>query len=177
MYQDIIIAGFGGQGVLLAGRILAYAGMIEGRHVTWFPSYGIEMRGGTSNCTVVISSEEIASPVVKNPSSIIVLNKASMDKFGPLLKSHGAAIINSSLVKEPYKRNDIDMLYVSANEIAEELGDSKVVNMVMLGAFVNKTGIVKVESIFNALTEILPAKRQNLLKINQEALKRGAAAV
>ncbi len=177
MYQDIIIAGFGGQGVLLAGRVLAYAGMIEGMHVTWFPSYGIEMRGGTSNCTVVISSEEVASPIVKNPSAIIVLNKASLIKFGPLLKSGGLAVINSSLVKEPFERSDVKAVYVPANEIAEELGDSRVVNMIALGTFVKSTGIIKMENLLNALKDILPAKRQSLLELNYEAIKRGASVV
>ena len=177
MYQDIIIAGFGGQGVLLAGRVLAYAGMIEGRHVTWFPSYGIEMRGGTSNCTVVISSEDVASPIVKNPSAIIVLNTASLNKFGPLLKKDGLAVINSSLVKESFERSDVQTVYVPANEIAEELGDNRVVNMIALGAFVKRTGIVKIENLLDALKDILPAKRQSLLELNYEAIKRGASVI
>ncbi len=177
MYQDIIIAGFGGQGVLLAGRVIAYAGMIEGMHVTWFPSYGIEMRGGTSNCTVVISSEEVASPIVKNPSAIIVLNKASLIKFGPLLKKDGLAVVNSSLVKEPFERSDVQTVYVPANEIAEELGDSRVVNMIALGAFIKSTGIIKMENLLNALKDILPAKRQSLLELNYEAIKRGVNSV
>jgi 2-oxoglutarate ferredoxin oxidoreductase subunit gamma len=174
MYQDVVIAGFGGQGVLLAGKLLAYAGMLEGRNVTWFPSYGAEIRGGTANCTVIISSEEIGSPVVQNPSSMLIFNEASFKKFEKRIRQNGQLFVNTSLVHEAPTREDLTRIEVRANDIAEALGDIRVSNMVMLGAFLKKTGVVTLESVLSALREVLPQRRHSLMPLNENALKRGA---
>jgi 2-oxoglutarate ferredoxin oxidoreductase subunit gamma len=175
MYQDAMIAGFGGQGILLAGKLLAHAGMIEGRHVTWFPSYGAEIRGGTANCTVVISSDEIGSPIVQNPSAMLMFNGASFNKFGKWLKSGGQLFLNSSLVHERPGRSDITTIEVPANDIADELGDRRISNMVMVGAFLKKTGIFSLDSVIAALQQALPAGKRSLIPLNVKALQRGAA--
>jgi 2-oxoglutarate ferredoxin oxidoreductase subunit gamma len=174
MYQDVMIAGFGGQGVLLAGKLLAYAGMLEGKHVTWFPSYGAEIRGGTANCTVIISKEEIGSPVVQNPSAMLILNEASFNKFEPRIKQGGQLFLNTSLVQAPPSRNDIARFEVKANDIAEELGDIRIANLIMLGALLKKTGIVAVDSVLAALKQVLPPRRHSLIPLNEKALRRGA---
>lgn len=174
MYQDVMIAGFGGQGVLLAGKLLAYAGMLEGRHVTWFPSYGAEIRGGTANCTVIIASEEIGSPVVQSPSSMLIFNDASFKKFEKRIRPNGQLFVNTSLVHVVPTREDLSRIEVRANDIASELGDIRVSNMVMLGAFLKKTGVVALESVLSALREVLPPRRHALLSLNENALHRGA---
>lgn len=175
MYQDVMIAGFGGQGVLLAGKLLAYAGMIEGKRVTWFPSYGAEIRGGTANCTVIISSEEIGSPVVRNPSAMLIFNEASFTKFEKRILPGGLLFLNTSLVHEPPTRTDITRIEVKANDVAEDLGDIRIANLVVLGAFLGKTGVVSLESVLAALKQVLPARRHSLIPLNENALKRGAA--
>jgi 2-oxoglutarate ferredoxin oxidoreductase subunit gamma len=174
MYQDVVIAGFGGQGVLLAGKLLAYAGMLEGRYVTWFPSYGAEIRGGTANCTVIIASEEIGSPVVQNPSAMLIFNEASFKKFEKKIRRNGQLFVNTSLVQEAPTREDLTRIEVKANDIAEQLGDIRVSNMVMLGAFLKKTGVVALDSVLAALREVLPQRRLSLMPLNENALKRGA---
>ncbi len=176
MYQDVMIAGFGGQGVLLVGKLLAYAGMIEGRHVTWFPSYGAEIRGGTANCTVIISSEEIGSPVVQNPSAMLIFNDASFKKFEKRIKPGGQLFLNTSLVHELPTRTDIGRIEVRANDIAGELGDIRIANMVMLGTLLGKTGVVALESVLVALKQVLPTRRHSLIPLNERALQRGAEA-
>ncbi len=174
MYQDVMIAGFGGQGVLLAGKLLAYAGMLEGKHVTWFPSYGAEIRGGTANCTVIISNEEIGSPVVQNPSAMLIFNDASFKKFEKRIKPGGRLFLNTSLVHEPPSRADITRIEVRANDIAGELGDIRIANMVMLGTFLRMSGIVALESVLAALKQVLSPRRHSLIPLNENALKRGA---
>jgi len=153
MLEEVIIAGFGGQGLMLMGRLLAYAGMLEGEKVAWMPSYGPEMRGGTANCTVIISPEEIASPVVHYPKSVIAMNGPSLDKF------------EETVVRVP------------ANDIANKLGNLRVANMVVLGAYVKKSGVVKLETIFKVLEKTLTGPKQKLIDINKEALKQGAELV
>ena len=173
MYQDVMIAGFGGQGVLLAGKLLAHAGMLEGKRVTWFPSYGAEIRGGTANCTVIISDEEIGSPVVQNPTAMMICNDASFRKFEKRIRPRGQLFLNTSLVRLLPTRDDIMRIEIMANDIAEELGDIRIANMVMLGAFINKTGVVALESVLAALKQALPLRRHSLLLLNESALKRG----
>jgi len=177
MLEEVIIAGFGGQGVMLMGRLLAYAGMLEGKNVAWMPSYGPEMRGGTANCTVIISSEEIASPVVPYPMSIIVMNKPSLDKFEPTVQKDGLIIINESLIDQKVKRDDVRIVRVPANDIANELGNLKVANMVVLGAYLKKSEVVKLESIFKALEKVLSGRNQKLIDLNKKALKQGEELV
>jgi 2-oxoglutarate ferredoxin oxidoreductase subunit gamma len=174
MYQDVMIAGFGGQGVLVAGKLLAYAGMLEGKHVTWFPSYGAEIRGGTANCTVIISSSEIGSPVVQHPSAMLIFNEASFVKFENRIKEGGYLFLNSSLVQALSNRHDITRIEIRANDIAEDLGDSRISNMVMLGAFLEKTRVVAMGSVLAALKQVLPQRRHSLIPLNENALKRGA---
>ncbi|MDP3184281.1 MAG: 2-oxoacid:acceptor oxidoreductase family protein, partial [Anaerolineales bacterium] len=134
MQTEIIIAGFGGQGVMFAGQVLAYAAMDTGKQVTWMPSYGPEMRGGTANCIVVIADEEIGSPLVKNPPASIVMNLPSFDKYEPLVKAGGVLIVNSSMVDRAAQRDDITTILVPANDVAEEIGDKRLANMVAVGA-------------------------------------------
>lgn len=177
MYQDVMIAGFGGQGVLLAGKLLAYAAMLEGRHVTWFPSYGAEIRGGTANCTVVISDSEIGSPVVQHPSAMLILNEASYKKFEQRIRDKGLLILNTSLVQEKESRAGISRIEVKANDIAEELGDIRTANQVMLGAFLKRSGVVAIESVLSAFKHVLPSRRQALIPLNEQALMRGAGLV
>lgn len=175
--EELIIAGFGGQGVMLMGELLAYAGMKESKEVSWIPSYGPEMRGGTANCTVIISEDMIASPVVSKPSTVIVMNRPSLDKFESQIKEGGNLFINSSLIEKESERDDIKTIEVPANEIANELGNSKVMNMVMLGAVVAELGLVDFKLLINALKSVLPEHRQNLLSLNEIALKQGQALI
>lgn len=173
MYQDVMIAGFGGQGVLLAGKLLASAGMHEGKRVTWFPSYGAEIRGGTANCTVIIADREIGSPVVEQPSAMLILNEASFVKFEKRVRQGGKLFLNTSLIQLPPTRTDIERIEIRANDIAEELGDIRIANMVMLGAFLKKTGVVSLGSVLEALKAVLPPRRHSLLPLNEKALACG----
>jgi 2-oxoglutarate ferredoxin oxidoreductase subunit gamma len=175
MQTEIIFAGFGGQGVLFAGQILAYAAMDAGHDVTWMPSYGPEMRGGTANCTVVISDEEIGSPTVKYPKAAVVMNLPSLDKFEPRVVPGGVLIVNSSLVNRNPIRNDITWVMVPAQEIAEMIGPRRLLNMVMLGALLDKLPILTTADIKDALNIHLPERHKNLLKSNFDALDKGAA--
>lgn len=170
---QLIIAGSGGQGVLYAGKLLAQSAMLEGKQVTWFPSYGAEIRGGTANCTVIISDEMIGSPSVRNPESLMLMNSASMEKFLPKLKSGGIAILNTSLIKNPLQRSDIAMVEIKATDIAEQLGGSQVTNVVMLGALIGKTGIVQTDAICKAIEEITPEHRKKTIPLNIRAFKKG----
>ena len=174
MLDEIIIAGFGGQGILLIGRLIAQAGMLEGKQVSWMPSYGPEMRGGTANCTVIVSSEEVASPVVSNPSSLIAMNQPSLDKFESLVEKDGIIIVNKSLISRNVKRDDVEVVEVPANDIANELGNLRVANMVILGSFIAKSKSVKMENVIRALEEALYRQSEKMIKLNKEALERGA---
>ncbi|MEW6523156.1 MAG: 2-oxoacid:acceptor oxidoreductase family protein [Bacillota bacterium] len=172
---EVIMAGFGGQGVMAMGMLLAYAGMKEGRHVSWMPSYGPEMRGGTANCAVVVSEEPIASPLVTEPTAVIAMNLPSFDKFERRVVSQGVVVVNASLVHRPAVRNDIRVIWVPANAIALELGSDRVANMVALGAYVAASGVVEMESVVESLKGALPPHRHNLIPLNRQALDRGAA--
>ena len=176
MYQGIRISGFGGQGVISAGILLAQAGLLEGKNVSWFPAYGAEMRGGTANCSVVIASEEVSSPVVSRPDTVIVMNEPSLAMFEPMLKPGGLLIINSSLVNSRPKRSDIRVAMVACNKIAEEIGAIKIANIVALGAFAGLTGAVSIDAIARALTKVFKRAKPEILDMNVAALKRGAAA-
>ena len=176
MQKEIMIAGFGGQGVLFAGQILAYAAMDVGKEVTWIPSYGPEMRGGTANCTVVIADNEIGSPLVKNPPLAIALNLPSFDKYEESLASGGTLIVNQSMVDRDAKRKDIHVIFVPCNEIAEELGDKKLLNMVAVGALLTVLPEITLKDVERALEGHLPARHKHLLPKNYEALRRGFEA-
>ena len=174
MQEEIIISGFGGQGTLFAGQLLAHAVMDQGFHVTWIPSYGPEMRGGKARCTVIVSDQEIGSPLVRQPSMAIVLNIPSMDAFEPLIKPGGVLVVNSSLVTRQSERDDIRLLYIPASDIATELGNIRLANVICLGALVQATGIVTLEAVAQALDGHLPERHRNLLGLNKEALRKGA---
>ena len=175
MQQEVIIAGFGGQGVLFAGQLLAYAAMDKGKEVTWIPSYGPEMRGGTANCTVVISDQEIGSPFVKNPSAVIAMNLPSLDKYENSVKTGGILVVNTSMVNRKVERDDITVVSIPANEIAEDVGSKRAVNMVMLGALLENIDILPLDALEAALEAHLPERHKKLLPVNLEALRQGAA--
>ena len=175
MQTEIIISGFGGQGVLFAGQLLAYAAMDSGKEVTWIPSYGPEMRGGTANCTVIISDEEIGSPTVRNPKAALVLNLPSLDKYESLVVPGGVLIANSSLINRSVERDDLDSLLIPAQEIAEEIGNRRLINMVMLGALLERLPVLTLEQIAQALNDHLPERHRKLLDLNYQAIHRGAA--
>ena len=177
-YYDVIIAGFGGQGVIVIGNLLAYAAMKEGRHVTYLPVYGVEMRGGTANCTVVISSHEIGSPVVGKPHAAIVMNLPSLLKYEPRILPEGLLLINTSLIDlKEASRNDIEFLPIPANDIAIQHGNPKLANMIVLGAFVEKTKLVQMDSLVNSFERVLDEKYHSLIPSNIEAIRIGAEYV
>ncbi|MFP4670974.1 MAG: 2-oxoacid:acceptor oxidoreductase family protein [Desulfohalobiaceae bacterium] len=178
MYQDVIIAGFGGQGVMLIGNLLAYAGMNMGLQVTYMPVYGVEMRGGTANCTVVLSDEEIGSPIIYQPNSLIVMNQPSLDKFLPRLLPQGVLIYNSSIIQvAPDVEPGQQVQAVPANELAHELGDGRMANMVILGAWVQAVGAVGLQAAKDSLQEVISSRNQHLMPKNQQALQSGAEHV
>lgn len=174
MHEEILISGFGGQGALFIGQLLTYAGVAEGRHVTWIPSYGPEMRGGTAHCIVVLSDEPIGSPIIRNPSVAIVLNPPSMEKYEPLVKPGGVLVVNSSLVRTESNREDITVAYVPANDLAFELGNARMANVVLLGALLELRPVVKPESVERALEEHTPDHWRHNVEPNKRALARGA---
>jgi len=172
MQNDVIMAGFGGQGILLIGKMLAYAGMREGKEVSWLPSYGPEMRGGTANCTVVISDRPVGSPVIRSPRAVVAMNLPSLDKFEPDVRPDGLLIINTSLIDRPAKRTDLTVIDVPANEIANSLGNRRGANMVALGAYLGATEAVSVDGVIEVVRETFAAK-PGVIDVNIEALKRG----
>jgi len=178
MEESFVFTGFGGQGVILAGKILAQAGVDKGLQVTWLPSYGPEMRGGTANCTVVLSDEPIGSPVVDNPTVLVAMNLPSLDKFEKTVAESGTILINSSLITRPMQRNDVRLLTVPANDIAVSMGNSQAANMVALGAIIKATGIVSLELIKSATARMLSHKDStNITAVNKQALDAGYGAV
>jgi 2-oxoglutarate ferredoxin oxidoreductase subunit gamma len=174
MYEKTIFSGFGGQGVLMMGYVLAVSAMKDGRNVTYLPSYGAEVRGGTANCTVVVADEEIFSPVVSTPDYAVIMNKPSLIKYEGTIRQGGVIILNSSLVDRDPSRGDVEVVKVPANDIAKELGSDRTINMIMLGAFVGKTKITTLDSIMDGLTEIVKGKKASLMKLNRKGLDRGA---
>lgn len=177
MHQEIIICGTGGQGVMVIGQLIAHAAVVEDKNIVWFPSYGPETRGGTADCTVIVSSDEIGSPVTTTPDTLIAMSQNSLDKFLGMTKPGGIILVNSSLVEVPKDRDDCKIVALPVNDVADELGNVKVANMVMLGAYVELVNPVKLESVIQSLTQVLPPHRQNLIPINEQALRRGAALI
>lgn len=173
MKKRTVFSGFGGQGVLMMGFVLATSAMKDGMNVTYLPTYGAEVRGGTANCTVVVSDEEIFSPVASRLDYAVIMNKPSLIKYEATVKPGGVVILNSSLVEETLSRNDIDVVRVPANEIARELGSERTINMIMLGALVGKTGIATQDSIMNGLAEIVKAKNATLMGLNRKGMDKG----
>lgn len=177
MTNEIMIAGFGGQGVMAIGKTLAEAGMKEGKDVSWLPSYGPEMRGGTANCSVVISSEPIICPIILEPTELIAMNLPSLLKFEPTVVSGGTIFVNSSIIAEKVHRTDVKVVYVPCLDIANELGNTKVANMVMLGAYIAAMGNLGVDTIKEMLAHMFTGPKAKLVDLNIEALRRGAACV
>ena len=173
MLIKTLFSGFGGQGVLSMGATLATAAMLEGKHVTYFPAYGVEVRGGTANCTVVVSDEEIASPVASDPEFVVAMNQPSFARFQSILQAGGLLCVNSSLVNTETARSDIEILAIPTSELAERLGTIKVANMILLGALVRASNMISYEAMQGNLTEILGESKAKLLKLNREALALG----
>src|SRR5512145_2501987 len=173
MQVATIFSGFGGQGVLSMGSTLATAAMLEGKYVTYLPAYGVEVRGGTANCTVVVSDEEIASPVASEPEFVVAMNQPSFLRFQSILQAGGLLCANSSLVNTDSARNDIEILSIPTSELAEKLGTIKVANMVMLGALIGASNMISYEAMLKNLNEILGEGKSKLIKLNREALGLG----
>ncbi len=175
--EEVIFAGFGGQGVLSMGLMVAYAGMMKGMNVSWLPSYGPEMRGGTANCNVIVSDELIGSPVVADADSLIVMNRPSLDKFESWVKPGGMIMVNSSLIDRKVERDDVDVFYYPVNEVAAECGNLKAANMVMLGAYIQLRSFLKQEDLMNAFLKVFGEGKKNLIPLNEKAVAEGAMLV
>ena len=171
--HEIIFAGFGGQGILSMGQIIAYSAMIEEKEVSWMPSYGPEMRGGTANCIVIVSDSRISSPIVTTFDSAIVLNQPSLDKFENAIKPGGLLMYEESAIISPPTRTDIEIMSIPANEEALKLNLKKAANMILVGAFLEKRPLVKIENILTALKKVLPERHHHLIPINKDALLKG----
>jgi 2-oxoglutarate ferredoxin oxidoreductase subunit gamma len=173
-HQEVIMAGMGGQGIMRIGQLLAHAALLEGMNVVWFPAYGPETRGGTADCTVILSTDEIGSPVTSSPDTLIALNQLMLDRFVPSVKREGLIVVNTSLAEPPTSRDDCKIAEVPANEIALELGNDIAANMVMLGAYVQLARPVKLESVKASMEEVLPPRLHSFIPLNNQALDRGA---
>jgi len=177
MLEEIIIAGFGGQGVLSMGQILCYSGIMENKEVSWMPSYGPEMRGGTANCITIISDEKISSPIIAEFDTAIVLNQPSLDKFENSVKPGGVLLYDNTNIIKPPTRTDIKIYKLEATNEAKEMKNTKILNMIMLGAFLKIKPIIKFENIVAGLKKVLPERYHNLLPLNEQALKKGMELV
>lgn len=172
--EELVVAGFGGQGVLSLGMVLAYAGMVEGKEISWMPSYGPEMRGGTANCITILSAQKISSPILSQFDTAIVLNQPSMDKFAPRVKSGGLLLYESANILQPSTRTDIEIRGVPAMTEALLMKNGKIMNMIMLGAYLELKPLVSLDSILEALKKVLPEKYHHLLPVNRAALEKGS---
>ena len=170
---QILFAGFGGQGILFSGKFLAYEGLLEDRQVSWLPSYGPEMRGGTANCSVILSDDPIGSPIVSYPDILIAMNLPSYDKYEPAVNAGGFAFVDSSLIHREAKRDDIRTVYVPATQLADDNGLQGLANMVMVGKVIKETNIIPFENIDRALEKVISARHQNLAEANRKALALG----
>ena len=173
MKHELLAAGFGGQGVLSMGMTLAYAGMLEGKEISWMPSYGPEMRGGTANCITIVSDTKISSPIITTFDTVVALNQPSLDKFEHALKPDGLLVYDATNILTPPTRTDIHVLALPASEEAVALKNTKIMNMIVLGAFIGRTQVVRIESIMAALRKVLPERYHHLLSLNEQALNRG----
>ena len=172
-YTQILIAGFGGQGVLFAGKVLAYKGLEEEKQISWLPSYGPEMRGGTANCSVIISDTPVGSPIVSEPDILIVMNLPSLDKYESAVKAGGCAVVDSTLIERKVERTDISAHYIPATKMARDLGIPTLANMIMIGKVIRETGVVSMEGLRDALAKTVSAKHQDLIEANLKAIEAG----
>ena len=178
MTYDVFMAGFGGQGILLIGNLLSYAAIREGKNVSYFPAYGVEKRGGAATGTVVISDEEVGSPVIGNPGAALILNPLSMEKYYERVRPGGFCLINSSLIDDDGSaRGDLDVLRLPVNDLAVAEGDARLINMITIGAYAEKTGAVSLESLKASLADVLPERNHRFIPFNINAIDRGAACV
>ncbi len=177
MTYEIVLAGFGGQGILFLGKMIALAGMFDGKEVSWIPSYGPEMRGGTANCSVVVSDRRIGTPVVNHPNVLVAMNRPSLEKFEPMMQAGGHLLINKTLIEIPHTRTDIDVTYAEITGLAGDLGNPRLANVVALGALVGRVGLVGRSAVIEALTKELAGKKAALLELNLKALDAGMQAV
>lgn len=173
MTEEIIISGFGGQGVLSMGKILAYSALFEGKEVSWMPAYGPEQRGGTANVTVIISDERISSPIVSRFDTAVILNQPSLERFEPQIKPGGTLIYDGYGISEPPKRKDINIYEINAMDAAAEMGNPKGFNMIVLGGLLKIRGIANIQDVLAALHKTLPERHHHLIPANEEALRRG----
>lgn len=170
---EMIMAGFGGQGILFTGKILAHAAMLKNKHLSWLPSYGPEMRGGTANCHVIISDESVGSPIITSPNLLIVMNKPSLDKFEDTVVSGGTVFVDSSLIDRRVERGDIKSIYIAATQMADDCGRKSLANMVMLGAVIKETRLFTVDEIKETVKKVIPPKKAALIEPNIEAVELG----
>jgi len=175
--HEIVIAGFGGQGLLFAGKVLAHAGLLEGRELSWLPSYGPEMRGGTANCNVILSDTPVGSPIVQHPNVLIVMNAPSLDKYEPLVAPGGKIFVDATLVTRKVERDDVEVFYVPATQMATDMGYHGLANMVLLGAVLRETGCVGDETLDEALHYVIPARKADLFDANKACIEAGKAYI
>ena len=174
MTYETIMAGFGGQGLLFSGKVLAHAALIENKELSWLPSYGPEMRGGTCNCSVIVSDDPVGSPIIAHPNVLLVMNEPSLDKFEDTVTAGGTIFVDSSLIARKVKRTDVDVVYIPATQMAKEMEATSLANMIILGAIVEKLGLVKGETVVTALKETISARKAALLDLNLKAVATGA---
>ena len=173
MTTQILLSGFGGQGILFTGKFLAYKGLLEDKNVSWLPSYGPEMRGGTASCSVIISDEEVGSPIISEPDVLIAMNLPSFEKFVPTVKAGGIVIADSSLIETKTDRTDIDVHYIPATSLASEMGKQSLANMVILGKLLSVMKDFNEENVKIVLAKVIPPKKAEMLEINMQAMKLG----
>ncbi len=171
--HEIVIAGFGGQGLLFSGKVLAYAGLLEGRELSWLPSYGPEMRGGTANCNVILSDTPVGSPIVDRPNVLMVMNGPSLDKYESTVAPGGMIFVDSTLVTRKVARDDVEVYYVPSTQMANDMGLTGMANMILLGAVIAKTACIKEEGLPDALKKVIPARKADLFDANMQALQAG----
>jgi 2-oxoglutarate ferredoxin oxidoreductase subunit gamma len=173
MTTQILIAGFGGQGVLFAGKFIAYKGLLEQKEVSWLPSYGPEMRGGTANCSIILSDDPVGSPIVSNPDVLIAMNLPSLDKYEEATVAGGSIFVDSTLIGRKVERTDVKAFYIPATKMANDAGIPTLANMIMMGKMIKETGLVNFDDITDALKKVVSAKRANLMELNIKALEAG----
>ena len=174
MTYECIMAGFGGQGLLFSGKVLAYAGLLENKELSWLPSYGPEMRGGTCNCSVILSDEPVGSPIIAHPNILMVMNEPSLDKFESTVAPGGIIFVDSSLINRKVERTDVEVVYIPATQLAKDMEAPSLANMIILGAIVEKMACVKPETVIDALKHTISARKASLLDLNLKAVEAGA---